>query len=190
MFDPESGKRLARKSCAAIVVQVLQKHDSSEDAVVFSKTFARDPGLEYQLRDALQETVAQAMQLQSSIKKPKPLSCFVFRDGIGEGAFGEYAKEEIEGIRAGLITRDNSMIPLSYTVCQKRIPVKLFVKKSENQEYDCADVGSCVRGIQGLEHDTFYINGTAPPGKTSKPVRFVNAVTDSALQTTSLPDMV
>ena len=41
-------------------------------------------------------------------------------------------------------------------------------------------------GVQGLEHSTFYINGTCPSFATAKPVRFIVAQQSENLSTEML----
>merc|ERR1712238_495424 len=84
-----------------------------------------------------------------------PMSCIVWRDGIGDSALEHLAGEEIAGIRAGLrgggaipmITNGNHKgsdggqqvaraddsfgpndVPLTYVVCQKRIATKFLTQ--------------------------------------------------------------
>lgn len=71
-------------------------------------------------------------------------------------------------------------VPLAYIVCQKRINTKFLTEKGE--KLPC---GACVTDLQGPEHKTFYINGTSPPYSTPKPVRFIIAKRDNALNSVS-----
>ena len=132
----------------------------------------------------------------------------MWRDGIGEGAFDSQARDEINGIRNALEYRRQpaaieaaaatvpsaaltSRVPLSYVVCQKEIKTKFFTKDLPG--YDdgkfASPVGTTVEGIQGLKHDTFYIQGRAPPGSTRKPVRYIVVEQDESLQSLSIPEL-
>lgn len=128
------------------------------------------------------------------------MSCIVWRDGIGDGAFDSLAGEEIAGIRGGLAggqavvgtsAKTVSNIPMAYIVCQKRIATK-FVTKGITGVPDgqySAPPGTLVEGIQGLKYDTFYIQGRAPPFSTAKPVRFIVMEQDSELKKLPLTEL-
>ena len=162
VYDPKQKKRVAKASCAAIIVQVFRNsgEQKSHQIELFSQTYARESGKEYELGDALEETVATAMkELDVS-----PASCIVWRDGIGDSAFSSAAVEEINAIRAGLNKTDNGEnrdVPMSYIVAQKRIATK-FLSEGLPGEPDGkygAPSGTLVKGIQSLDYDTFYVNG-------------------------------
>jgi hypothetical protein len=188
VYDPKEHKRVAKASCAAIIVQVYRSNQDRRPQVeLYSQTYAREPGKEYDLGDALKATVSTALKELDV----NPMSCVVWRDGIGDSAFKNAATEEIDAIRAGLNgggpvgsgapTRN---VPLSYIVCQKRIDTKFLAQGIPNQpdgKYG-APSGTLVEGIQGLEHETFYINGRAPPYSTAKPVRFIVIRKDDQLK--------
>ena len=93
-----------------------------------------------------------------------PSSCIVWRDGIGDSAFNNAALEEINAIRTGLnktSSGEQRDVPMSYIVAQKRIATK-FLSEGLAGEPDGkygAPSGTLVKGIQSLEHDTFYLNG-------------------------------
>ncbi|KAG7355808.1 Piwi domain containing protein [Nitzschia inconspicua] len=190
VYDPIAKKRGRKASCAAIIVQVFRDagDQRSQKVEIYTQAFAREPGKEYDLADALQETVSSAMrELDVS-----PSSCIVMRDGIGDSAFGNAAMDEINGIRAGLLNQaaDGSAqaVPLAYVVAQKRIATK-FLSKGITGEPDGkygAPSGTLVRGAQLLDYDTFYINGRAPPYSTAKPVRYIVVQKDEALKDVSL----
>jgi len=193
IYDPKEKKRVAKASCAAIIVQVYRNSGEQETRQIelFTKTYARESGKEYELGDALQETVAEAMkELDVS-----PTSCIVWRDGIGDSAFNNAAQEEISAIRAGLNkTADGEAdrdVPMSYIVAQKRISTK-FLSEGIAGEPDGkygAPSGTLVRGIQSYEHETFYLNGRAPPYSTPKPVRFVVVDKDSRLDQVPIEEL-
>lgn len=194
IYDPKEKRRVAKGSCAAIIVQIKRGNSGSSNQIeLFSQTFAREPGKEYDLGDALKTTIASALrELNVS-----PQSCIVWRDGIGESNMDREAIEEISGIRAGLRGNkpvgfsERKEIPLSYVVCQKRIDTKLLAKgiSGEPDGKYAAPSGTLVQGIEGLQHDTFYINGTAPPYSTPKPVRFIVVQKDKGLEKVSLPEL-
>jgi hypothetical protein len=188
VYDPVAKKRVAKASCAAIIVQVVRNSQDKKSKIeMYSQTFAREPGKEYELGDALKSTVSNALRELNVT----PMSCVVWRDGIGDSAFDNAAQEEINAIRAGLNgtspvgddspTRD---VPLSYIVCQKRIDTKFLSRGIPNEpdgKYG-APSGTLIQGIQGLNHETFYLNGRAPPYSTPKPVRFIVVKRDEDLR--------
>lgn len=196
VYDPKLKRKIAPGSCAAIVVQICRGGESPADSQIelFTKTFAREPGKEYDLGGPLQETLQVALEeLDVS-----PKSCIVWRDGIGDQSFESHAQDEIKGIRKGL--RGKTMVgasipeddmPLSYIVCQKRIDTKLFTKDihgHQNGKFG-APAGTLVNSIQGLRFETFYINGTAPPYSTAKPVRYVVVEQDNGIAPVPLDEL-
>jgi len=192
VYDPNQRKRVAKASCAAIIVQVFRNsgEQPSQQVELYSKTYARESGMEYELGDALKETVADAMkELDVS-----PSSCIVWRDGIGDSAFNNAAKEEIDAIHAGLNKTDDGVdrdVPMSYIVAQKRIATK-FLSEGLAGEPDGkygAPSGTLVRGIQSVEHETFYLNGRAPPYSTPKPVRFIVVDKDPRLNQVPIEEL-
>jgi hypothetical protein len=194
VYDPKQNKKVAKGSCAAIIVQINRGGDQQQSQVeMFSQTFARKPGKEYDLGEALKETVSAALRELNVA----PQSCIVWRDGIGESSLYTDAQEEINGVRAGLkggIIGTSSVeddIPLSYVVCQKRIDTKILAKgvAGEPDGKYGAPSGTLVEGIQGLHHTTFYINGNAPPYSTAKPVRFIVVHKDEKMEKVPLPEL-
>lgn len=162
VYDPKQKKRVAKASCAAIIVQVFRNsgEQGSQQIELYSKTYARESGKEYELGDALKETVSEAMkELNVS-----PSSCIVWRDGIGDSAFNNAAKEEISAICDGLNIvegEEKRDVPMSYIVAQKRIATK-FLSEGLTGEPDGkygAPPGTLIKGIQSVEHETFYLNG-------------------------------
>jgi aubergine-like protein len=187
VYDPVAKKRVAKASCAAVIVQVFRETADyrTSNVELYSRTFAREPGNEFQLGDALQETVSEALkELNVS-----PTSCVVWRDGIGEAAFQNQAREEIDAVRAGLRNSEDAPdVPLAYVVAQKRISTK-FLSKDVAGEPDGkfgAPSGTLVRGMQGLDHEAFYLNGRAPPYSTAKPVRYVIIEKDDGMKGVSV----
>jgi hypothetical protein len=74
---------------------------------------------------------------------------------------------------------------VAYIVCQKRITTKFITKDGQHS----APPGTIVMGVQGLEHSTFYINGTCPSFATAKPVRFIVAEQSKNLDTKMLAEL-
>lgn len=197
VYDPKLKRKVAPGSCAAIIVQIHRgvDHPSKDQIELFTKTYAREPGKEYDLGKSLQETVQTALEELNV----SPECCIVWRDGIGDQSFETHAMDEITGIRnglrgnraAGALSQEKD-IPLSYIVCQKRIDTRLFIKGDENEgdgKYFGAPAGTLVRSIQGLQHDTFYINGTAPSYSTPKPVRYIVVAKDKAIEPVPLDEL-
>jgi hypothetical protein len=122
VYDPIAKKRVAKASCAAIIVQVYRSASKNDASVeLYSETYAREAGKEYDLRDALKATVSTALKELDC----DPTSCIVWRDGIGDSAFSVDATEEIKGISEGL-SHNGRNVPMAYVVCQKRIDTKFF----------------------------------------------------------------
>jgi aubergine len=183
-YDPKAKKRVRKASCAAIIVQVFRESsDRSRKVEIYTQAFAREPGKEYELADALRESISSAMKEL----KVSPNSCIVLRDGIGDSAFDSAAQEEIKGVRAGLVnasTKNTRAVPLAYIVAQKRIAIK-FLTKGVAGEPDGkygAPSGTLIKGAQLLDYKTFYINGRAPPYSTPKPVRYIVIQSDEQLK--------
>jgi hypothetical protein len=197
LFSIKDGKRIRKPSCAAIIIEVIRDREgaSTNRMEMYTKAFKRGEGEEYGLEDSLSSTVAEAMR----ILDVSPNSCIVWRDGIGEGAFAEKAMKEISGIRQGLTGRSNVMggnaatstTPIAFIVCQKRIDTKFLIADFPGQQDGglAAPVGTLVTGLQGVEHKTFYINGTAPPFSTPKPARLICIQRDPGLNSVPLAQL-
>ncbi|CAB9523207.1 Piwi-like protein 1 [Seminavis robusta] len=218
-YDAKAGRRVAKPSCAAIVVQVVRPgYEQSQKVEVYSEVFQREAGEEFGLQQHLCNTVRNAL----SLLDVSPLSCIVWRDGIADSSFGDDAMDEITGIRLGLnngdlgggdttqssmdvkppaksaikadpvgkpqnetaiAERPKGKVPLAYIVCQKRIAIKLLTTDGQY----AAPSGTLVDGIQGLTHDTFYIQGRAPKKySTAKPTRFITVERDPALDSLNI----
>jgi len=180
-YSEKEGKRLAKESVAAIIVQVIRSHDEKRNAIaeVYSETFRRKAGQEMELGGCMKTTVSNAMR----IMKVNPVSCVVWRDGVGDAAINQVAKQEIPAVRQALggpttvgstAVKIPKAIPLAYIVVQKRIATKFLSLDGER----AMPTGSLVIGLQGTEHGTFYIQGTSPPYSTPKPARFIIAQMD------------
>jgi len=180
-YSAAEGKRLAKESVAAVIVQVIRSHDEKKNAFaeVYSETFRRKAGQEMELGGCMKTTVANAMR----ILKVNPVSCVVWRDGVGDAAINQVARQEIPSVRqalAGPTTIGSTPAnppppcPLSYIVVQKRIATKFLSLDGQR----AMPTGSLVISLQGTEHGTFYIQGTSPPYSTPKPARFIIAQMD------------
>lgn len=183
-YDPELRRKVRKRSCAAIIVQVFR--DGQEQTFeLYSETVVREAGTEYGLRDSLNGVVKTALEALDV----NPMSCVVWRDGIGDSAFESEASEEINGVEEALKSRNESeKTPMAYIVCQKRINTKLFAKGVDNDQGTlAAPPGTLVEGIQGLQHNTFYINGSVPrnSNSTPKPVRYIIIRQDDELRSVS-----
>jgi hypothetical protein len=97
VYDERENKRVGKSSCAAIIVQVIQEgSEAMEHIEMYTKTYKRAPGKEYELGDALEQTLTEAMrELQV-----KPASCVIWRDGIGDTAFDEQRSHHLTRKRA------------------------------------------------------------------------------------------
>lgn len=189
VYDPTTGKKVRKASCAAIIVQIVRGGEVATKKIeIYSKTFRREGGNEYDLGEGLKETIAEAL----SLLKVAPKSAVVWRDGIADSA-DHHADEEIAGIRQGLsggntavgIKEGKPSVPLAYITCQKRISTKLLTTDGKY----AAPSGTMVTSLQGLQNQTFYINGRAPPYSTSKPVRFICVVRDQKLNTVPMGEL-
>jgi aubergine-like protein len=171
------GKKIAKASVAAVVVQIVRSHEESENThtEIFSQTFQRERGNEMGLGDSIKTTVSSALR----IFNVNPMSCVMWRDGVGDPAIKQVAKEEIPSLREALNRGNpNAAVPLSYLVVQKRISTKFLSVDGSS----AIPLGSLVTKLQGPEYYTFYINGTSPPYSTPKPARFVIAEKDEKLE--------
>lgn len=188
VYDVKNKKRGRKASVAAIIVTVIRKTSQADQKVeIFSKSFRRSCGKEYELGEPLEETVSEAKRLL----KVEPQSVVIWRDGIGESA-DHHAAEEIKGIRNALKkapvgTKAGPIldVPLAYIVCQKRIATKLFTRDGKSG----APSGTMVTSLQGMQYQTFYINGRAPPYSTPKPVRFQCVTRDDGLNNVPLAEL-
>jgi len=193
VYDPKQKKKVAPGSCAAIIVQINRgEPDRSGQVELFTKTFAREPGNEFSLGNPLKDTVSKALRELNVV----PESCVVWRDGIDEAA-EKQIEEEIQGVRDGLSggtpvgMSKGKETPMSFVVCQKRIDTKILSNGVQNEsdgKYN-APCGTLVENLQSLRYDTFYINGTAPPFSTSKPVRYIVVNHDKEMEKVPLPEL-
>jgi len=172
-YNVSKGKKTAKESVAAVIVQVVRSHNEEDNhhTEVFSQTFRREVGKEMGLSIPMRETVQNALR----IFNVNPMSCFVWRDGVGDPAIKQVAGEEIPAIREAIRSRTDAEVPLSYVVVQKRISTKFLSLDGKK----AIPLGSLVVGLQGPKYSTFYINGTAPPYSTPKPARFIIANMDN-----------
>lgn len=182
-FDPAAGKRTAKESVAAVIVQIIRSHAPEKNSMVevYCETERRLAGKEMELGSVMSRAVSNALKV---FKLPAPKACYIWRDGVGDSAIKQVASQEIPAVRAALANPGQVVgsatkaapVPLSYIVCQKRINTKFLT-----QTGDKVPCGALVTGLQGAEYKTFYINGTSPPYSTPKPVRFIIAERDAPL---------
>jgi len=192
VYNPKTKKRERNASCAAIVVQLFHSSKGTSTVELYSETFRRAGGNEYELGDGVKQAISNALRAF----KVNPLSVILWRDGIAETAFHHAASEEIAGIRRALNDsvavatkgKDCGPVPVAYVVCQKRIAMKFFSRNVVGHQDGMfgAPPGTFV---QGLQQDTFYINGRAPPFSTPKPVRFIIVQRDEGLKGLSVADL-
>jgi Piwi domain len=188
VYDPKSKSKGRKASVAAIIIEVIRKHSSPPTRLeMYSKTFRRQGGVEYNLGNELKETLQEAFRELNVV----PASVIVWRDGLPEMAYN-HAKEEMQGICNGL-SRDvvgvksapSPIVPMAYIVCQKRIATKFLTPDGKFG----SPSGTLVTSLQGPEHSIFYINGRAPPYSTPKPVRFICMRRDDGLKAVPLAQL-
>lgn len=168
-----------------MIVSIIREHESRPNSKVevYCETEVRSAGQEMQLDTVMNRTVANALKTF----KVTPKSCFIWRDGVGDNTIKQTAREEIPAVQkalkggvVGSSGQANADCPLAYIVCQKRINTKFLTDKGEG-----LPAGACVTDLQGHEYKTFYINGSCPSFSTPKPVRFIIAHRDVALNAVS-----
>ena len=178
-YDHKTGTRSAKESVAGVTVQIIRSHEERENdnVEIYSQTFRRRAGQELELATPINQAISNALKIYDV----NPMSCVVWRDGVGDPAVNQVANEEIPSVRLALAKNaanndDSKECPLSYMVVQKRVATK-FLSVDGNR---AMPPGAFVQGLQGPEHATFYINGTSPPYSTPKPARFIIAEYDKA----------
>ena len=181
-YDHTTGTRSARESVAGITVQIIRSHEErvNDKVEIFSQTFRKTAGQELELGGPINQAVSNALR----IFKVNPMSCVVWRDGVGDPAVNQVANQEIPAVRLALAkaaakalgdsNEDPEECPLSYIVVQKNIATKFL----STDGLRAMPTGALVLSLQGPQHATFYINGTAPPYSTPKPARFIIAQMD------------
>jgi hypothetical protein len=100
-------------------------------------------------------------------------------------------------------------VPLAYMVCQKRVATKFMTTVRPQEDLllyvlrvhsdltwrfqkngqKSMPAGTLVKGLEKDIYPSFYINGTSPNFSTAKPVRFIVATKDEALQDTPLEEL-
>ena len=186
-YDHISRKRTGKESVAAVVVQVIRESDQDRNACptieMFSATSSRTTGQEMDLGKVMQDVVRRAL-FELNVN---PMSCIVWRDGVGDATISKAVNQEIPGLRNVLASRAPPGVEtaLSYIVCQKRVNTKFM---TADGSYGMPP-GALISDIQGPENETFYINGTSPPYSTPKPVRFVVAERDEKLDGIDLSEL-
>jgi len=189
-YNQAQGKKTSKESVAAIIVQVIRANDPRKMTMVeiYSETARRNSGQELDLGSVMEGVMTRALQYL----KVTPMSCIVWRDGVGDPTIAQVAKQEIPAVRSALAKRiqpgsagasKTPPVSLAYIVCQKRISTKFLHPNGVNG----LPAGALVTAMQGPEYSTFYINGTSPPYSTAKPVRFVIAQKDPSIKGLSLP---
>ena len=183
-FDATTKKKSGKESVAAIIVQVVRSHDPRKIPMVeiYCETARRKMGQELDLGSVMKDVMSRAL----INLKVNPLSCIVWRDGVGDPTIAQVAKQEIPAIRSALATNTGpaastskpNPVSLAYIVCQKRISTKFLHPDRKSG----LPAGALVTSLQGAEYSTFYINGTSPPYSTAKPVRYIVAQKDRAIQ--------
>ena len=185
-YDHNAGKRLAKESVAAVVVQIVRSHSPEQNSSVeiYCETERRSAGKEMELGSVMNRCVHNALK---AFNLPSPKSCFIWRDGVGDSTIAQAASQEIPEVRKALVSvgkvvggaqakKPAAPVPLSYIICQKRINTKLLTEKGNR-----VPCGALVTDLQGADYKTFYINGTSPPYSTPKPTRFIIAERDQPL---------
>jgi len=191
-YDPKEGKRIAKESCAAVVVQLLRGNDADSNRTVeiYSETERRETGKEVGLGNIIHRTVKNALQHF----KVNPMSCIVWRDGVGDTALKSVSCEEIPDIRRALVEGTagfgdvNKQVSLAYVVCQKRVATK-FLTSEGGRGILGMPAGALVQGLNASDHEAFYINATSPSYSTPKPVRFIVATKDEELNEIPMPEL-
>ena len=178
-YNPKEKKRTSKESVAAVVVQVIRSHDARDSPMIemYSETASRPSGKELDLGFVLKKTIKNAM----NVLNVNPQSCIVWRDGVGEATISTCSEQEVPMLKS-ILDKDTA---LAYVVCQKRIATK-FLSRDGSQGMP---PGTLVDSLQGLNFNTFYINGTSPPYSTSKPVRYIVAQKDDNLKDMSLSEL-
>lgn len=188
VFDPKTKTKGRKSSVVAFVFNVIEKPTVQGRPIVartYTRTYRRDPGVEFNLMAPLQESVREAVESMKIL----PKSVFVFRDGMSASSIS-HELEEISGIRKGLqLTPVGGgpapTVPIAYVNCQKRITNKFLTTDGQF----AAPPGTMITGIQGLKHKTFYINCSAPRGSTGKPTRFELVKRDAALRDVNIEEL-
>jgi aubergine len=188
-YDSQTRERSAKSSVAAIVVQMMHSYGENKQPQVacYSETFIRRAGNEYELGKSIETAVKNAV----THIDVSPMSCIVWRDGVGDGAIECTTREEVTALRRALQDNDFAVgqpqksVPIAYMICQKRIATKFMTQDG----YFGLPAGTLVHSIENGDHPTFYINGSAPSFSTPKPVRYIISHRDKGLADLSLPEV-
>ena len=182
-FSKSDGKKLRKQSVAAVIVHCIRSHQeqsNSGNVEIYSQTFVREAGQEIDLGLPIQETLTNALRAL----KVNPMSCIMWRDGVGMETINKVASQEIPALRRALasivppsVASKRPPTPLAYMIVQKRINMKFLSLDGSRS----TDPGDLVLSLQGLEHATFYLSGASPPYSTPKPARFIIAQMDPGL---------
>jgi Piwi domain len=180
-YDVKSKSAVSKASVAAVVIRIIRDHNTRSKMEYYTQTFKRASGQEYDLGKPIQQTLSNALK---ALKVPNPKSCIYWRDGVGDTAIANTSEQEIKGLRSAF----GASVPIAMVVCQKRISTKFFSSNSSGG-VGGMPAGTLVQACGDLNYPTYYINGTAPPYATPKPVRFLVAQRDPGLASTSLVDV-
>lgn len=193
-YDPKTKTKTGRSSCAAIVIKVVQSHDSPEVGY-YSQTYKRESGQEYELGSAIEEAVGNAVRFIGV----EPRSCVVWRDGVSDVSVSNALQQELPGLKRALSARTQRGeegggkvakmdVPVAFMYCQKRIATKMFFRSPDGNVFGMP-AGSYMDGLEDARHSSFYINGVSPPVSTPKPVRYIIAHHDKDIGDVSLAEL-
>ena len=191
-FDSGTGKMAGKASCAAAVIQLVRQVDGPKGKMstieLYSTTRRRDAGREIGLGSFLRDAISEALRHFNV----NPMSCIVWRDGVGVGSLNNVFKDEVQHVRHAFenISLGNFQsvprpVDLAYVICQKEISTK-FISCDGNRGMQ---PGALIEGMKLTDHETFYINGSSPPFSTPRAVRFVVLQKDEGLQAVQVPDL-
>jgi len=186
--DDATGKTIKerRNSVAAIVLQYLYK----ENGVIKRKLSSN---IQKQVAEGTEENlepmIRQSMHTFFEDQSIKPISCIVWRDGVGDPAIERTQSTEGGEIRKLLAEKfGEGVCSQTFIVCQKRVPIKFIAKESEI--WKALQEGSCIEELGHPDFEkTFYIVGNAPPYSSPKPTRFIVAYEDDELKAIPLPEL-
>lgn len=190
-YDPKVGKMTARSSCAAAVIQLIRHVEGSREKMstveIYSTTQRRQSGKEVMLGSFLNGAIKEALQHF----KVNPLSCIVWRDGVGVSSFNSVMNDEVQSVRSAFNEMalyspiKQNPIDLAYIVCQKEIATKFISVDGKRG----MQPGAMINGLRLSDHDTFYINGSSPSFSTPRAVRFIVVQKDEGLEAIQVPEL-
>ena len=186
--DDNSGKTIKerRNSVAAIVLQYLYEENGQLRRKLSSNIQKQvEEGTEDNLEPMIRQSIHDLFEDQTI----KPVSCFVWRDGVGDNSIERTQSTEGSEIRKLLAEKlGEGVCSQTFIVCQKRVSIKFLAK--ENEIWKSLQEGTCIEEIGHPDFEkTFYIIGNAPPYSTPKPTRFIVAYEDDILKGVPLPEL-